>query len=96
MNTDLRKKAKNDLEEDFFKLINMEVFRKTMVNVRQKQRYQTCHNRKKKKLSDVRTNYHTAKFFTENVLAIEMKKAEILMNKPANLVLSILELSTNL
>ena len=34
MNTDLRKKAKNDLEEDFFKLINMEVFRKTMVNVR--------------------------------------------------------------
>ena len=34
MNTDLRKKAKNDLEEDFFKLINMGVFRKTMVNVR--------------------------------------------------------------
>ena len=34
MNTDLRKKAKNDLEEDFFKLINTGVFRKTMVNVR--------------------------------------------------------------
>ena len=34
MNTDLRKKGKNDLEEDFFKLINTGVFRKTMVNVR--------------------------------------------------------------
>ena len=26
--------------------------------------------------------YHTTKFFTENVLPIEMKKTEILMNKP--------------
>ena len=28
-------------------------------------------------------NYHTAKFFTEHMLAIEMKKTEILMNKPS-------------
>ena len=26
-------------------------------------------------------NYHTAKFFTKNVLAIEMRKSQILMNK---------------
>ena len=38
-------------------------------------------------------NYHTTKFFTENLLAIEMKKTEILMNKPVYLGLSILELS---
>ena len=38
-------------------------------------------------------NYHTTKFFTENLLAIEMKKTEILMNKPVHLGLSILELS---
>ena len=44
-------------------------------------------------------NYHTTKFFTEYLLAIEMKKktkkkkTEILMNKPAYLGLSILELS---
>ena len=35
-------------------------------------------------------NYHTAKFFTENVLVIEMRK--ILMNKPVCLGLSILDL----
>ena len=36
-------------------------------------------------------NYHTTKFFTENLSAIEMKKkTEILVNKPVHLELSIL------
>ena len=38
-------------------------------------------------------NYHTAKRFARHLLAIEMKKAEILVNKPVYLGLSILELS---
>ena len=36
-------------------------------------------------------NYHTTKFFTKKLLAIEMKKTQILMNKPVYLGLSILE-----
>ena len=38
-------------------------------------------------------NYHTSKFFTEHLLAIEIKKAEILLNQPVHLRLSTLELS---
>ena len=34
-------------------------------------------------------NYHTAEFFTEKLLVIEMKKTEILMNQPVCLGLSI-------
>ena len=38
-------------------------------------------------------SYYTTKFFTENLLAIEMRKTLILMNKPVYLGLSILDLS---
>ena len=38
-------------------------------------------------------NYHTTKIFIEKLLAKEMKKTDILMEKPVYLGLSILELS---
>ena len=38
-------------------------------------------------------NYPTTKFFTKNLLAIEMKKKEIILSKPVHWGLSILELS---
>ena len=41
-------------------------------------------------------NYHTTKFWTKHLLTTEMKKAQILMNKPVYLGLLILELSKTL
>ena len=38
-------------------------------------------------------NYHTTKFFTENVLAREMRRTQILMNKPVYLGSSKIDLS---
>ena len=38
-------------------------------------------------------NYHTTKWFSEGLLAIEMKKMKVKMNKPVYLSLSILEIS---
>ena len=38
-------------------------------------------------------NYHTTNIFSEDLLAIEMRKTQMLMNKPVYLGLSILELS---
>ena len=39
MNTDLRRKAKNNFEEDFLKLMNKTVFRKTMEKNKKTERY---------------------------------------------------------
>ena len=94
MNTDLGKKVKNDFEQDFFKLINNAVFGKTMENVRKHRDIKLATTNKKRRNYLVPDpNYHTTKFFTENILAIETKTTEILMNKLVYLGLSILELS---
>ena len=90
MNTDLRKKAKNDFETDFLKLINNAVFGKTMENVRKHRDIKLVTTERRRNYLVSEPNYHTRKFFTENLLAIEMKKTEILMNKPVCLGLSIL------
>ena len=41
-------------------------------------------------------NYHTTKWFSKNLLAIEMKKTKVKMNKSVYLGLSILEISKTL
>ena len=41
-------------------------------------------------------NYHTTKHFSEKLLAIEMKKTKVKMNKPVYLGMSILDISKTL
>ena len=76
MNTELRKKAKNDFEKEFFKLMNNSVFRKTMENVRKHRdtKLVTTDVKRNKLVSE--PNYHATKRFSENLLAIETKKNE--------------------
>ena len=93
MNTELRKKASNDFEKDFFKLMNNAVFGKTMENVRKHRDIKlvkTDHKRNKL-LSE--PNYHTMKLISENLSIIEKKKVKVKMKKPIYLGLSILEIS---
>ena len=72
--------------------MNNAVFGKAMENVRKHRHIKLVKTERRNYLVSER-NYHTIKFFTENVLAIEMRKTEIVMNKPVCLGLSILELS---
>ena len=78
MNTDLRKKAKNDFEKDFFKLMNNAVFGKTMENVRKHRDIKLVTTERRRNYLVSEPNYHTTNFFTENLLEIEMKKQKYL------------------
>ena len=72
MNTDGRKKAKNDFEKDFFKLMNCAVFGKTMGNVSKYRKIKLVTTKRRKNYLVSEPNYYTTKFFTKNLLAIEM------------------------
>ena len=75
MNTKVRKAAKNEFEKDFFKLMNNSVFGKTMENVRK-------HKDIKLVTTDKRRNIQQSynKYFSENLLAIEMRKTKVKVN----------------
>ena len=54
----------------------------------------TTNEKRSKLISE--PNYHTTKKFSENLLAIEMKKTKVKINKPVYLDMSILDISSTL
>ena len=74
-------------------MINNADFGKTMNNVRKHRNIKLVTTKRRRNYLVQEPNYHTTKFFTENLLAIEIGKTQILMNKPVHLGLSILDLS---
>ena len=96
LNTDLRAKASNDFEKDFFKLMNNSVFGKTMENIRNRVdiRLVTRVSQAKKLTSKPNYQHHT--IFSKNLAAVHMKKTSLYFNKPVYLGMSILDLSKTL
>ena len=93
MNTKLRINAENDFGKYFFKLINDAVFVKTMENVRKHRNIKFVTTERRRYYLVLEPNYYITKFFAGNILAIEIRKIQTLMNKPVYLGLSILDLS---
>ena len=62
--------------------MNNAVFGKAIKNVRKHRHFKLVTTERRRNYLVSEPNYHTTKFFTENLLAIEMRKTEILMNKP--------------
>ena len=69
------------------------IFEKIMEDVRKNGNIKLVTTERKRNYLVSEPNYHTTKFFTEIVLAIEMRKTQIFMNKSVYLGLSILDLS---
>ena len=64
-----------------------------MENVRKHRDIKLVTAERRRNYSVSEPNCHTTTFFTENLLAVEMEKTQILKNKPIYLALPILKLS---
>ena len=76
--------------------MNNAVFGKMVENVRKHRDITRLTTERRKNYLASEWSYHTTRFFTENLLAIKMRKTEIIMNKLVYLGFSILELNKTL
>ena len=74
MKTELRMHVENDFEKEFYKLMNNSVFGKTMENVKNHRDIKLVTTEKKTLKLVSEPNYHTTKHFSDNLIAIKMKK----------------------
>ncbi|XP_051170478.1 uncharacterized protein LOC127287531 [Leptopilina boulardi] len=98
-NTSQRTKASNEFEKNLFKLMNNAVYGKTMENVRNHVNVKLVtkwEGRYGAEALIAKPNFHTRAIFNENLIAVELKKTEVYMNKPIYIGLSVLDISKTL
>ena len=76
LNTNVRKKAKNDFENIFCKLMNNVVSLKIMENIITHRDIKIVKTEGKRDYLVSEPNHHTTQFFTEKLLAKEKKKKQ--------------------
>ena len=81
-NTELRAKAKNDFEKDFFKLMNNSLFGKMIENVRKHRDIKLIVTEERRKKLTLEPNYVSCKTFLDHLMAVEMRNTRIKMDKP--------------
>jgi hypothetical protein len=88
LNTNLRAKAKNDFEKDFFKLMNNSVFGKTMENVRQRINFRLVST-----VEQAMRVKNLIKFtiFGDSLVGVHIQKTKVNLNKPVYLGQTILD-----
>ena len=92
-NTQLRTKATNNFEKDFFKLMNNAVFGKTMENIRKHRNIKLITSRESYLRTVMCPSFKSGVLFGENLMGCEMGKVKVVMNKPVYLSQAILDLS---
>ena len=92
-NTKMRKGATNDFEKDFFKLMNNSVFGKTMENIFKRINVELVTSPKRMRKISAKPNFQSFKIFNEDLVAVNMKKTNLVFNKPTYVGFSILDIS---
>jgi hypothetical protein len=93
LNTKLRQAADNDAEKDFAKLMNNSFFGKTCQDVRKYKDVKIVMDEEKSRKLIARPTLKQLKVYDENLVAIQLKKSEVVLNKPRYIGMAILDIS---
>ncbi|KAL9954396.1 hypothetical protein ACROYT_G041929 [Oculina patagonica] len=93
MNTEFRKKAKNDFEKNFYKLMNNSVFGKTMENLRNRVDIKIARSNETNKIRKLIASplYSRHVMFSNDLVGIDMRKSKLILNKPVYTGMTILD-----
>ena len=80
-NTELGAKAINEFEKNSFKLMNNSVFGKMIENVRKRRDIKLIVTEERRKKLTSESNYESCTTFPDELMAIEMRKTSILLDK---------------
>ncbi|XP_050062269.1 uncharacterized protein LOC126551919 [Aphis gossypii] len=96
LNTDMRKKARNDFEKDFFKLMNNAIFGKTMQSKRKeiKMELVSCERRLQKLIN--KTTFKHCTRYSDTLSAVTLANKIIKFDKPIYIGFAVLDISKTL
>ena len=93
LNTKLRMNSKNDFQKEFFKLMNVSVYGKTMENVRNYRNLTICTSPRDFRRQVQKHNYAGSRMLTDSSVIVELKQNKKKFNKPIYVGAKILDLS---
>lgn len=92
-NTKQRAKSNNEFEKSLYKLMNNAVFGKTMEDMRKRANINLYTKEQTAALQVAKTNFVTQKIYSPSLIAIELLKSEVVLDKPIYAGQTILDLS---